>query len=250
MSDHNNTQLSEERLEPCPFCGGNAEKRLTDGAGRGFVGCFTCMIGLPFNAPYGDAEVAAWNSRASVAASPAQNDATADNDGEGAPAHVWLVREGDDLDEKWYDEKAEGSPQAIRYTRDPEIKPDVHTWLKESCSRLVHGQCTTARCIERGGWTGGKYDPSIATCEAYEAYNALSRLPCRRRSQDEPCHDPRCGDTNRLEVLMQYPDKLFIDESGDERLYSGANDTTSGRGIWHNDPRKAVDDIVRRVNTQ
>ena len=57
-------------------------------------------------------------------------------------------------------------------------------------------------------------------------------------------------DRYRLEVLMQHPDKLFIDESGGERLYSGADDGTNGKGIWHSDPRKAVDDIIRRVNTR
>lgn len=55
-------------LKLCPFCGGPAEKRLTDGPKRGFIGCFTCMIGLPFNVPYGDVEVAAWNTRADGAA--------------------------------------------------------------------------------------------------------------------------------------------------------------------------------------
>lgn len=53
----------ENGLTPCPFCGGLAEKRITDGPKRGFIGCFTCMIGLPFNVPYGDTEVAKWNTR-------------------------------------------------------------------------------------------------------------------------------------------------------------------------------------------
>lgn len=61
---------------------------------------------------------------------------------------------------------------------------------------------------------------------------------------DEACSDPRCDDTNRLEVLMRHPDKLFIDESSGERLYSGIN------GVWHDDPRKAVDDIVGQVTTR
>lgn len=65
MSDEAGKATAEELL-PCPFCGGPAEKRLTDGPKRGFIGCFTCMIGLPFNAPYGSAEIAAWNSRNSA----------------------------------------------------------------------------------------------------------------------------------------------------------------------------------------
>lgn len=41
-------------------------------------------------------------------------------------------------------------------------------WLKLHCSRLMYGQCTTHSCIKRGGWTGGSFDPDIATCIPYE----------------------------------------------------------------------------------
>lgn len=58
------------------------------------------------------------------------------------------------------------------------------------------------------------------------------------------------ADVQRLEVLMQHPDKLFIDGSGDKRLYSGADDGTDARGRWHSDPRKAVDDITQRLKIE
>lgn len=55
-----------------------------------------------------------------------------------------------------------------------ELKKDIQPWLKEQCSRLMYGQCTTSRCLKRGGYTGGGYSASIATCEAYEVSNALT----------------------------------------------------------------------------
>lgn len=70
MNSDERDNTNREALELCPFCGGPAEKRLTDGPKRGFIGCFTCMIGLPFNMPYGDAEVAAWNARVAAALRP------------------------------------------------------------------------------------------------------------------------------------------------------------------------------------
>lgn len=65
-----------------------------------------------------------------------------------------------------------------------ELKDDIQPWLTEQCSRLMYGQCTTARCVKRGGWTGGGYDPAIATCEAYEVSNALPWSRYRRSSHD------------------------------------------------------------------
>jgi len=53
-------------LLPCPFCSGPAEKKITDGPNRGFIGCFKCNIGTPFNVPYGDHEVEAWNTRTNI----------------------------------------------------------------------------------------------------------------------------------------------------------------------------------------
>lgn len=57
------------------------------------------------------------------------------------------------------------------------VKDDVFdNWLKPMCSRLMHGRCTTLYCLKRGGYTGEPADASIATCEAYESYNALKTL--------------------------------------------------------------------------
>lgn len=62
----------------------------------------------------------------------------------------------------------------------PTVDEDVHDWLKEQCSRLMYGQCSTLSCLRRGG-----YKPSgdrtadyvsrinLATCEAYEIKQAL-----------------------------------------------------------------------------
>jgi hypothetical protein len=49
------------------------------------------------------------------------------------------------------------------------------------------------------------------------------------------------NDTRRLEMLMQHPDKLWIDASGPKRMFSGAE------GVWHLDPRDAVDDIIKSL---
>lgn len=114
----------KDKLLPCPFCGGPAEKRLTDGP-RGFLGCFTCMIGLPFNAPYGNVEIKTWNTRVSANVAPI-------------------------------------------------VDNDVHDWLKEQCARLMHGLCTTARCLKRGGYPLKGYDASLATCEAYELSQGIT----------------------------------------------------------------------------
>ena len=54
-----------------------------------------------------------------------------------------------------------------------EMKPDIPDWLNEQCSRLKYGQCTTRRCLVRGGYTGPPASPDIATCEAYEISTKL-----------------------------------------------------------------------------
>ena len=61
-------------------------------------------------------------------------------------------------------------------TLDPKAV-EVAEWLREQCSRLKHGQCTTRRCIIRGGYSGrGGFDIRIATCEAKEAHEARAEL--------------------------------------------------------------------------
>ena len=58
----------------------------------------------------------------------------------------------------------------------PDGHADLLHWLAKGCSRLTHGQCTTRRCIIRGGYSGsGGYDPDIATCEEKERYDRLTR---------------------------------------------------------------------------
>lgn len=45
------------------------------------------------------------------------------------------------------------------------------------CSRMVHGQCSTRRCLVRGGWEAGDGSGySKATCEALETCRALEAL--------------------------------------------------------------------------
>lgn len=53
------------------------------------------------------------------------------------------------------------------------LNVEHYDWLRGECSRLNNGECTTARCIKRGGWQGGPYDPAIATCVPYEIYRKL-----------------------------------------------------------------------------
>jgi hypothetical protein len=46
---------------------------------------------------------------------------------------------------------------------------ELHEWLKPQCSRLLYGQCSTLRCLKRGGYVRpGPVDYNIATCEPYE----------------------------------------------------------------------------------
>lgn len=62
-------------------------------------------------------------------------------------------------------------------------------WLKEECSALKYGQCSTRACMVRGGWKPGEGDWSKATCPAYEATRAINCL-------DEIvafCDDPNPG---------------------------------------------------------
>lgn len=58
------------------------------------------------------------------------------------------------------------------------LKPEAVARLIEhhrlDCSRMVHGRCSTRRCLVRGGWVAGDgtgYDK--ATCEALETCRAL-----------------------------------------------------------------------------
>lgn len=45
------------------------------------------------------------------------------------------------------------------------------------CMRMLHGQCSTRRCLVRGGWTPGDASGySKATCEALETCRVLETL--------------------------------------------------------------------------
>ena len=48
---------------------------------------------------------------------------------------------------------------------------------RRDCSHMVHGQCSTRRCLVRGGWEAGDGSGySKATCEALETCRALETL--------------------------------------------------------------------------
>jgi hypothetical protein len=56
----------------------------------------------------------------------------------------------------------------------------------QDCSKLVHGQCHTRRCLVRGGWTVG--DPSYATaatCEAFETVEYLRAALSRSTGEEK-----------------------------------------------------------------
>ena len=42
--------------------------------------------------------------------------------------------------------------KAVPATYTTETIAQMQAWLKEQCSRLTYGQCTTARCLKRGGY--------------------------------------------------------------------------------------------------
>lgn len=49
-------------------------------------------------------------------------------------------------------------------------------WNGSICNKIVNGECSTSKCLIRGGWdpkSGRKMDPASATCEALETVNAL-----------------------------------------------------------------------------
>lgn len=55
---------------------------------------------------------------------------------------------------------------------------ELREWCKDQCARLISGECTTRRCLVRGGY---KFQRSvladIATCEAKEIYDLLEAKP-------------------------------------------------------------------------
>lgn len=60
------------------------------------------------------------------------------------------------------------------------VADDVFEYLKRECARLTNGYCSTLNCLKRGGYQGvpvnvenWKTPYEIATCEPYEAFQAL-----------------------------------------------------------------------------
>lgn len=60
---------------------------------------------------------------------------------------------------------------------DLDLLNDLASRLAGECNRLRHGKCTSAACLQRGGYKAGKkpVDYKQATCEAYEQHKALTR---------------------------------------------------------------------------
>jgi hypothetical protein len=53
------------------------------------------------------------------------------------------------------------------------MKPEHEKFLTEQCNRLKNGQCSTLRCLKRGGYPEKGKTHELATCEAYEIYLLL-----------------------------------------------------------------------------
>jgi len=53
------------------------------------------------------------------------------------------------------------------------MKPEHEEFLKSQCNRLKNGQCSTLRCLKRGGYPEKGKTVDVATCEAYEIYLLL-----------------------------------------------------------------------------
>ena len=50
---------------------------------------------------------------------------------------------------------------------------DKESW----CMRIKHGQCTKRSCLVEGGYEGGGFDPSIASCPRWRLQEALDMEP-------------------------------------------------------------------------
>lgn len=52
---------------------------------------------------------------------------------------------------------------------------ELIAWAKTQCNKYANGQCTTARCMRRGGFSSGSCpDFQLATCEYHEVVKALA----------------------------------------------------------------------------
>ena len=58
------------------------------------------------------------------------------------------------------------------------------------CNRYVNGQCSTLRCLVRGGYkiNSGPCDNSIATCEEHETATRLRELLSHPKPDSDIAH--------------------------------------------------------------
>lgn len=90
-------------------------------------------------------------------------------------------------------------------------------WLKPQCSRLIYGQCSTRKCLVRGGWKPGpatNYD--LATCEPYEISVLLdSGSPAAGASSPNPPVLAQTLDTERLERQRELKTAISMTDDHD-----------------------------------
>lgn len=66
-------------------------------------------------------------------------------------------------------------------------RPSTVELLSEQCNRLKYGQCSTRRCLVRGGYAGAPVNYDIATCEIFEAVSVVNQCKEALRSAKRLC---------------------------------------------------------------
>lgn len=104
----------------------------------------------------------------------------------------------------------------------------LEEWSKDQCSRLLHGQCSTRRCLMRGGYPGrGEVDCGMATCEPFEVSQLLAAARWHRDALRR-CNEHAEADEKDIERLHA---ELATVRAETERLrgmireYLGEHDT-------------------------
>lgn len=123
-------------------------------------------------------------------------------------------------------------------------EPSTMDYLRSQCSRFISGQCTTLRCIRRGGYSGsGGYNPEIATCEYWEAVAAVNFCAGIPTEQLEG--------TSLEEVVDALADNLpaldYINE-GQWDEYSGSLTLTEDQWIVIRDAKNKLRNILSRFD--